>query len=153
MRRKRLSHTADILCQMFRGWRLIDSKPELVKFGSGLLEIDALTADCVFNKMPISQLPIAVEIREWLTEDLLAHNIAVESIASARLSVDLEFGILPWSQRMRTGEQFFSGEGTHVKTSQVHRCVMKCQSEIRTDEATYRAKLEDAQEWPFGWPA
>src|SRR5689334_12628046 len=56
MNRKRLQHVADTMCQMFCGWRLIESKPNLVNLGSGILEIDAITGQCVFQGKSIGRL-------------------------------------------------------------------------------------------------
>jgi hypothetical protein len=63
---KRLQHVADTMCQMFCGWRLIESNPNLVNLGSGALEIDAITGQCLFQGKSIDQLKIAEEIRAWL---------------------------------------------------------------------------------------
>jgi hypothetical protein len=63
---KRLQHVADTMCQMFCGWRLIESKPNLVNLGSGTLEIDAITGQCLFQGKSFEQLTIAEEIRAWL---------------------------------------------------------------------------------------
>ena len=59
MRRKRLQHAADNLCQMFCGWQQASSKHRLVELGSGSLEIDvlsgveaALYARLVFDMIP-----------------------------------------------------------------------------------------------------
>jgi hypothetical protein len=54
---------------MFCGWRLIESKPNLVNLGSGTLEIDAITGQCLFQDKSIDQLKIAEEIRAWLRQD------------------------------------------------------------------------------------
>jgi hypothetical protein len=153
MRRKRLKHAADILCQMFCGWRLNNSKPEVVKLGSGILEIDALTGNCFFDGQSIPELSIAVELREWLKEDLAAHNIPIETLSHARLKVALSFSEISWNDRQAKGEMFFSGNGGAVKTPTMHRCVVQCESEVATDEAVYPSHFEDLEEWPIGWPA
>jgi hypothetical protein len=153
MRRKRLKHAADILCQMFCGWRLISSKPKLVKLGSGILEIDALTGNSSFNGKSIPELTIAVELREWLKDDLAAHNIPPNALSYARLKADLSFSQISWNDRKDKGELFFSASGGAVRTSTMHRCVMKCESEVVTDEAVYRSTFEDLEDWPIGWPA
>lgn len=107
MRRKRLKHAADILCQMFCGWRLINCKPELVRLGSGVLEIDALSGSCLFDGRPIPELSIAVELREWLEGDLAAHNIPAEALSRARLTARLSFDEIPWGAR-QTNEHYFN---------------------------------------------
>jgi hypothetical protein len=55
---------------VFCGWRLIESQPNLLKLGSGTLEIDAITGQCVFQGKTTGQLTIAEEIRAWLQQDL-----------------------------------------------------------------------------------
>ena len=152
MRRKRLKQATDTLCQMFCGWRLNNSKLELVKLGSGILEIDALTGECYFNERPIPELSIAVELREWLKEDSAAHNIPIEAISQARLKAELFFSEILWNDRQTKGEMFFSGNGGAVKTPTMHRCVIQCESELTTDEAVYHSNFKDLEEWPIGPP-
>ena len=152
MRRKRLNHAADILCQMFCGWRLINCKPELVELGSGLLEIDVISGACKFNGQTTAELTIAGELREWLKEDFNANNILADHVDSATLRVDLSFSQIPWRERRPNGEQFFADDGEIVETTEMHQCIFKCSSEIKTDEKTYRAELEDLQQWPMEWP-
>jgi hypothetical protein len=35
----------------------------------------------------------------------------------------------------------------------MNRCAMECNSNVVTDEAVYRSKLTEVEEWPVGWPA
>jgi len=150
MRRKRLQHVADTMCQMFCGWRLSRSKPNLVSLRSGTLEIDAITGQCVFQDESIGPLEIAEEIRAWMRDDLAANKIPVATLTSARLSVKLSFSVVPWSQPTR---EIFYSEGGAVRTENMNRCVMECDSSITTDEAVYCSQLTEIQEWPIGWPA
>ena len=150
MRRKRLQHVADIICQMFCGWRLNASKPNLVDLGSGILQIDAMTGNCIFQGKQIDQLRIAEEIRAWMSDDLTANNIPADALTTAQLSVRLSFSVVPWSAPK--GEIFYSG-GKAIQTEKMNRCLMECDSHIVTDEAVYRSQLTEVQEWPIGWPA
>ncbi len=153
MRRKRLQHDADILCHMFCGWRLIFSKADLVKLGSGLLAIDALTGECSFNGIPTKTLAIANEVRLWLAADFEKNNIRIQDITVARLTVRLAFDEIDWEDR--TGaDQFFSFT-THeqVRTERMHRCRMHCDSEIRTVDSVFKSGYQDSEEWPIGWPS
>jgi hypothetical protein len=136
---------------MFCGWRLINSKPELVKLGSGTLSIDALTGNCYFNRQPIEQLSIAVELREWLKDELTTNRIPLESISRAHVKAELSLSEIPWSSRT-INEQFFD-HGKHVKTDRMHRCIIECESEVTTDETRYQSSYRDIEEWPVGWPA
>ena len=95
MRRKRLQRTADTMCQMFCGWRLIGSKPNLLKLGSGTLEIDALTGQCVFQGKATGQITIAEELRAWLQQDLLTNKIPIAALTGAQLAVKLSFSMVP----------------------------------------------------------
>jgi hypothetical protein len=150
MRTKRLQHVADTMCQMFCGWRLIGSKPNLVNLGSGTLEIDAITGQCFFQGQIIAQLAIAEEIRAWMQDDLAANKIPVAALTVARLSVKLSFSVVPWNKQTR--EIFHSDEGA-VRTEKMNRCTIECDSNVATDEAVYRSKSTAVQEWPVGWPA
>ena len=149
MRRKRLQHVADTMCQMFCGWRLIGSKPNLVDLGSGTLEIDAITGECLFAGRIIEQLTIAEEIREWVRDDLAANEIPVVALNRARLTVNLLFRVVPWSKQ--TKEIFYSDAGV-VHTENMNQCTMQCESNVATDEAVYDSRLTEVQEWPIGWP-
>ncbi len=136
---------------MFCGWRLIDSKPDLVKFGSGRHTIDVLTGKCFFEGKEIPKLSIAEELRLWLKEDLLSHNITPDALVSAKLNANLTFSAIAWSEK--TGNEQFFDHGNPVQTDTMHRCVIECDSEITTDETIYRGKYSDVQEWPIGWPS
>lgn len=151
MRRKRLQHAADILCHMFCGWRLHSSKPVLAKLGSGTLEIDALTGNCYFDEHPIPPLAISVELREWLSEDLKEHQIPMEVISRAKLKANLSFREIPWKEKSKR-EIFFAND-VAIRTASLYRCAIECESEVATDEAVYRSRHEDVEEWPPGWPA
>jgi hypothetical protein len=150
MRRKRLQNVADTMCQLFCGWRLMGSKPNLVKLGSGSLEIDAITGRCLFQGDAIGQLTIAEEIRAWLQQDLATNKIPIAALTDAILAVELSFSMVPWEQPKR--ETFYS-DGKAVRTELMNRCVLECASTVTTDEVVYRSKLREVQEWPLGWPA
>jgi hypothetical protein len=149
MRGKRLQNVADTMCQMFCGWRLIRSKPDLVNRGSGTLEIDGITGGCRFQGKAIEQLTIAEEIRAWLQQDLVTNKIPIEALTGAHLAVKLSLSVVPWNEPTR--ESFYSG-GKAVRTEKMNRCVMECESKVTTDEAAYGSKLIEVQEWPLGWP-
>jgi hypothetical protein len=149
MRRKRLQHVADTMCQMFCGWRLINSKPNLVKLGSGTLEIDAITGQCVFQGRTIAQLTIAEEMRAWLQQDLATNKIPIAALTGAHLAVKLSFSVVPWNAP--TSEIFYL-DGKAIRTEKMNRCVMECNRNVTTDESVYRSKLMEVQEWPLGWP-
>jgi hypothetical protein len=125
--------------------------PDLVKLGSGILEIDALTGACAFDRRPIKQLSIANELYSWLRDDLKRYQIPLDGLIRARLSAQLRFSKIPWSARTRKEEKFFD-KGLLFQTSKMHRCEIDCRSEVATDEAVYRGQYSDVEEWPVGWP-
>jgi hypothetical protein len=149
MHKKRLQNVADTMCQMFCGWRLIRSKPNLVSLGSGTLEIDGITGKCHFRGKAIEQLTIAEEIRIWLQRDLATKKIPIEALTTAHLAVKLSVSVVPWNGATR--ESFYS-DGKAVRTEKMNRCVMECNSKVTTDEAAYISQLTEVQEWPLGWP-
>jgi hypothetical protein len=129
---------------MFCGWRLIESKPNLVNLGSGSLEIDAITGQCLFQGKSIDQLNIAEEIRAWLRQDLATNKIPLAVLTGAHLTVKLSFfrGAL---ERTHEGDFPFGWKSrTHKK---MNRCVMEGDSNVTTNEAAYHSKLIEAQEW------
>jgi hypothetical protein len=151
VRRKRLKHDAFILCHMFCGWRLVNCYGRLVALGSGVLDIDVLTAQCRLNGQPVEPLPIAWELHHWLREDLAAQGVPIEAVRSARLEVRLEFSeVAPRARVSRTAP--FGADGEHFSGPAFHRCAIACRSELTTDEVVYSAGYEDVEEWPLGWP-
>jgi len=148
MSRKRLQNIADVMCQIFCGWRQISSKPRLVELGSGMLEIDAVTGACAFEGKDTEQLRIAEEIRAWLQSELGTNKIGAEFL-SAHLYVRLLFSLVPWDEQMR--QLFYSSKGA-MRTEQMHQCLMECHSEIRAEEVSYTSDLVETQKWPLGWP-
>jgi hypothetical protein len=151
MRRKRLQHAADILCRMFCGWRLANSYRELASLGTGALRIDALGGSCDFDETPIRRLAIAGELQHWLHDDLAAHQIPPESLACAILTAKLTFGAIPPGCRV-TNECYLGPDGKAIRSADFFRCSIDCESEIATDEATYRSSHRAVTEWPDGWP-
>ena len=145
MRRKRLQHHADIFCQMFCGWRLMNDHETLSELGSGSLQIDVLTGDCMFDDKLIEKLKIAGEIDGWFRDEILAHKIPIELISCASLSVQLQ--IEPLIGPRRTTEIWADANAKTTYTS----CHIFCESRISTDELDYASQLRDYEEWPDKW--
>jgi hypothetical protein len=120
-----------------------------VNLGSGTLEIDVITGQCLFQGKSIGQLTIAKEIRAWLQKDLATNKIPIAALTGAHLTVKLSFSVVPWNQPAR---EIFYSSGKAVRTGKMNRCVMECDSNVTTDEVVYHSKLMEAQEWPLGWP-
>jgi hypothetical protein len=152
MRRKRLQHAADTLCQMFCGWRLVNSYRDLERLGTGHLTIDALSARCLFDGKPIEDLSIAHELCEWLREDLSAHSIPASEVLRAELHAELVLSRINSPQRS-TVEQHIDRRGKPIRTGQFHRLRIECNSEVATNQVTYTGSRSDVAEWPIGWPA
>src|SRR5271163_475415 len=144
MRTKRLQHAVDTMCQMFCGWRLVESKPSLVSLGSGTLEINAITGQCLFQGKNIGPLTIAEEIRAWLERDLETNRIPIAALSIANLAVKLSFSTVPWNT---TTKEIFYSDGKVVRTEEMNRCVMECDSTITTAEGVFTSQLVDVQEW------
>jgi hypothetical protein len=149
MRRKKLQNLANTMCQMFCGWRIHTSKPDLVLLGSGVLKIDAVTGQCTFEGKIIDKLKIAGEIRAWMQQELMTNKIPISALTDAHLTAKLSFSVVPWSEPTR--EIFYSG-GKAIRTEKINRCLMECESNVMTEEAIYDSKLTEIQEWPVGWP-
>ena len=135
---------------MFCGWRLCGSKRILVELGSGNLEINILTGQCEFQGKPIAQLPIALELVEWMRQDLQTHGIPSALLTRARLSVKLSFSRIPWDTKTK---EIFYVDGSAVRSENMHKCIFECDSEVATSEAIHRGKQTEVQQWPVGWPA
>ncbi len=151
MRRKRLKHSADTLCHMFCGWRLMNSYADIELLGSGTLEIDALTGSATFNGQPIDPLAIAGELQAWLAEDCESNNIPIDEIRTANLTATLDLTKTDWKQR-QTCQHWFDHKGAEIVWRQINRCVIECSSIITTDECEYRSLYNDIEEWPEGFP-
>jgi hypothetical protein len=150
MRRKRLQHIADTMCQMFCGCRLTGSKPNLVNLGSGTLNINAITGQCFFHGKKIAQLTIAEEMRAWLQQDFATNKIPLATLTGAQLTVKLSFSMVPWNE---PAKEIFYSDGKAVRTEKMNQCILECDSKVTTGEAVYRSTLSEVQEWPLGWPA
>lgn len=151
MRRKRLQHSADTLCQMFCGWRLANSYEGLERLGSGSLSVDVLVGSCRFDGTPIGPLNIAGELHSWLCEDLAAQGIPTGAVLRAGLTARLSIAAIG-SRPRATPVQYLRADGKPVRSGGFYRCKIECESEVATDEATYRSRLTDMEEWPVGWP-
>ena len=149
MRRKRLQNVADTMCQMFCGWRLIGSKSNLLRLGSGTFEIDVITGQCLFQGKVTGQLTIAEDLRAWLQQELATNKIPISTLIDAHLTVKLSFSVVPWNKHTR---EIFYSDGKVARTKKMNRCIMDCESRVTTDEKVYRSKRIEVQEWPIGWP-
>lgn len=151
MRRKRLKHAAQVLCQMFCGWRLINSCRDLERLGSGVLGINALDGSCSFNGEPVSSTAIARELQSWLEADLDRHGIPRGALRSATLTATLQFSSIQAGERV-TRDRHFGRNGEAV-AGPFNRVAIACSAELTTDDGAYSAEHDDLEEWPTGWPA
>ena len=149
--KKRLKNSADVACQMFCGWRLTTSKNRLVELGSGVLEIHLLTGECFFEGVSVHSLPICGEIQLWFGKELAAQKIHPEAIARATIKATIKLSLIPSTER-ENKEQAFYEHNQEIRTTEMHRCVIECVSEIATEKTSYTSRLRDVEEWPTGWP-
>ena len=152
MRRKRLQHSADILCRMFCGWELMNSYPRLVELGSGTLTIDGLTGSCRFEGDPIESIAIAGALHGWLCEDLAKHHIKRADLLKAELVAKLDFSSVSAGARV-TRDHHMDRSGRPIDSGLFHRLGIECLSTVQTDEATYVSEYRDVEEFPHNWPA
>ena len=135
---------------MFCGWRLVNSYGDLARLGSGTLSIDALAGSCAFEGKPIQPPSIAGELHAWLCEDLAAHGIPAGVLLRAKLAARIAITTIPPQQRA-TPARHLTPEGKPVRSGLFFRCVIECESEVATDEAVYRSRYADLEEWPTSW--
>ena len=152
MRRKRLQHSADVLCQMFCGWRLLFSLPTVEQLGSGLLEVDVLARSCSFNGQSITRLSIVDELHAWLSQDLANHHIDLQSLREATIRVTLSQRVIHRSER-KTGGIFMDPGEKPVEQDEYIACDILCTSRVATDEKVYSSQYRDLEEWPRRWRA
>lgn len=89
MKRKRLSHQAEVICQMFCGWRLRDDLPFFIENQSGQLRINLLKQTTFFKEKALQPtLLITKIISDWLFNDWQEHQINSEYISHAELEVE-----------------------------------------------------------------
>lgn len=150
MRRKRLKHVAQNLCQMFCGWRLVNSYRDLERLGSGTLVIDALDGSCTFDGEPTRPTAIAGELQAWLEEDLRKTKIPATALRSARVTATLGLSSVDARDRLTSDQHFSQGKSIH--SGQFNRLTISCVGEVATDEAIYTAEYNDVEEWPMAWP-
>jgi hypothetical protein len=151
VRRKRLQHSADTFCHMFCGWRLANSYKDLERLGSGTLSIDVLAGSCRFDGVPVEPPPSAGELHSWLCEDLAAHGIPIDALLRGSLTAHLSITAVGPRQRATT-VQSLGADGQPIRSGGFYRCEIECESEVATEEAVYRSRSTDAEEWPAAWP-
>jgi len=130
MRRKRLKHSAHVLCRMFCGWQLYGDWDTLAERGSGLLVIDLLQGLCRHNGEPIGDLHIIDVLLAWLVEDLQAHNIPLAALEEVRFEVEI---VLQPPHSTPSGPGIFAN--------------LECVSYIDAGEVVYTSTFEEEQEW------
>jgi hypothetical protein len=145
MRRRKLQQIADELCLKFCEGDVIQRYPKLLDFGSGVLRFDLLNSIDTFQEQPVDELGIADELSAWFKVELISNSLSVSDIVSAQLLVEMSFSTAPFES------QLVDSDSTPATTHTFHRCVVRCKSEIVTDENVYRGILYDVKEWPMKW--
>jgi len=90
MRRKRFKHQAYIFCHMFCGWQLANDLGELKKLEKGTLEIDVKNGLCNSHGEPNKKLTMPLVLNDWFMNDIKEHNIKLEEIDKAWLTVNFD---------------------------------------------------------------
>jgi hypothetical protein len=142
MKRKRLQHVADNICQIFCGWQLTFDYEELARLGSGTVTIDLKNERCKFNGQPIHNLKIAGAIGAWLVRDLTDNGILADHIQAIVLEAKLQQKLIPDAE---CKSDVLWGGGTH---EYYIACQIECESRVVTDERTYSCNYRDYEEWP-----
>ena len=73
---------------MFRGWQLHPDYAFLIERGSGILEIDVLSGQCLCDGQLVPTLSIAKALLAWLKEDLTEHSIPLRWLDEASLKAN-----------------------------------------------------------------
>lgn len=136
---------------MFCGWRLANSYRDLERLGTGTLCIDAKAGSCRFEGVSIEPPNIAGELHAWLCADLAAHGIPISGLLRASLAAQLSITLVAARPRV-TSVQFLRVDGKPIRTGKFYRCEIACESEVATEDAVYRSRHTDLEEWPAGWP-
>ena len=129
----------------------MSSKNRLVELGSGTLEIQLLTGECVFNGSSVDSLPISREIQLWFSKELAAQKIQAETIVRATIKATIGLTLIPWTKRENNKEMFYI-DNQEVRTMEMHRCAIDCVCHISTEGGSYVSRRKDLEEWPTGWP-
>lgn len=132
MRRKRLQHHTDIFCDMFAGWKITNDMKSLILKGDGIIEFDFLNKTQKLNDEKF-ELNIFYEIYDWFIDDLVKHNIQIESIEKAKLKVEFKVVLI-------------SGK-TNSRTKGITELYLNLNASILTDEKAYFSKKEKTQEF------
>ncbi len=137
---------------MFCGWRLANSFAELMRLGSGEVEINCLTAACRFQHDAITPLAIAHELKIWLDADLAKHAIDPTLLEHVWLRARLDVEEI--NQRARsTATVYLGADRKPMKPDTLIRCSIKCESSVKTETTVYSASKSDIEEFPAAWPA
>lgn len=151
MRRKKLQGTANVITQMFCGWRLVNSYKELAKLKTGVLTYDLASQIACFDGVEILPIMICHEIRCFWQEDLARNKVLPEALSSARVRAILKYDIIDSSQR-RSGVVHLDKNRHPINGGKFHRCIIKCMCALTTAEKEYVGNTESVAEWPINWP-
>ena len=147
MDNKQFQQTANILCHIFCGLKLMESCRRLVDLGTGTLVIDATSAACQFDGRAIDALPIAVELNEYLKYSLTINSFDRSNVRRAQLLASIRLSQINSSERF-TQELHVDSANTLIQAGTFHRLTISCQSEIAVGNALYRSKQNVVKEIP-----
>lgn len=136
MRRKVLQEFTNVFCQ-----RLIDlpngcDLAVFVERGSGKYTASILTGECTFAGQTIAPLRTCQDYKRWLFRQLEKHQIATDAIQAATLEIDVTVGKV---KKCATGGHALSESSF----------AFACDSEIQTDERSYKGSSKGQKTWRF----
>jgi hypothetical protein len=136
MRRKVLQDFANLFCQ-----RIIDlpSGYDLASFahyGSGTYMANILSGGCSIDGRRIPSLRVCDEYKEWLNVQLDKHGIQRDGIKEVSLQINVKVDTV--NLKSSYGHQFADAHFS-----------FDLQSEIRTDEKSYRGEMAGEKTWGF----
>ncbi|MDJ1498543.1 hypothetical protein QNI19_36745 [Cytophagaceae bacterium DM2B3-1] len=123
MKKKRLQHQANVICEMFCGWRLEEDCQILLELGKGKLDCDILSQKAFCDGVA-SELQIVKAIYQWLQADWLQNGFDQQLIQEVRLAVD-----------------FQGAKQQNIYKQEVVHFIINCKSEIRLNDHVYIAFL------------
>ena len=129
MRRKRLNHYANVVCNMFVGWRMGDDLEVLSELPDGKITVNLLTGNAYHFEVGEIDLWIPKELQAWLQDQSKKEGVDIGGIESAILEVDID------KNKVATNKK---------KVVMFH---FDCNSLFTTSEACYSGALKEVHKW------
>jgi len=137
MRRKVIQHFANMLPQRFQDLPDGFDLAILAREKRGVVEFDFLQGTASIDGVSQPQMRTTASFRAWLMKEAEAHDIPMEALVHASMSVAFEV----------TGGQVKESFG-HVLHSATFS--FECASDLRTDEKSYACRTSGSKAWSYG---